>query len=101
MIPKLANSSLFQNDYKKYQQRILAVTNLDLQKSLTETLVRLKEQVMYIDRDHEQIFLTGKMPGDVTERRTIVGAIKRDLDTKLKAWEDSQHFTPAPRPNEE
>lgn len=101
MIPKLATSSLFLEDYKKYQQRILAVTNPDLQKDLTDSLVRLREQIMYIDRDHEQILITGKMPGDVTERRTIVGAIKRELDTRLKAWEDSQHFTPAPRPNEE
>ena len=101
MIPKLTNSTHFIEDYKRYQQRILAVTDVNLQKELTDSLVRLKEQVSYVDRDHEQILLTGKMPGDVGERRMRIGTIKKNLDEKLAAWEACQLVTPAPLPNEE
>lgn len=101
MIPKLTSNPLFVEDYKRYQQRILAITDINLQKELTDSLVRLKEQVSYVDRDHEQILLTGKMPGDITERRTTIGLIKKNLDQRLVDWESAQMVTPAPRPNEE
>jgi len=101
MIPKLTSNPHFIEDYKKYQKRILAVTDVNLQKELTDSLLRLKEQVSYVDRDHEQILLTGKMPGDINDRRTKISSIKKHLDERLVAWESIQAIKPALHPNEE
>lgn len=101
MIPKIASSNRFTEDYKRYQQRILAVKDESLQKELTDLLVKLKEQVQYLDRSHEQILFTKKIPGDVADHREGVIRYKKALDTRLSAWEQSQQITPALRPNEE
>ncbi len=101
MIPKIASSSRFTEDYKKYQQRILAVTDENLQKELTDLLLKLREQVQYLDRGHEQILFTGKIPSEVNDHREGVLRFKKSLDTRLSAWEQSQHVKPALRPNVE
>lgn len=101
MIPKIANSNRFTEDYKRYQQRILAVTDENLQKELTGLLVKMREQVQYLDRSHEQILFTGKVPSDVSDHREGVIRYKKSLDHRLEAWEKAQLIKPALRPNEE
>lgn len=99
MIPKLQANSRFTEDYKTYQQRILAVKDANLQKELTDLLLKLREQVQYVDRSHEQIFITGRVPVDVADHRAGVIRYKKTLDTRLSAYEKAQMVKPGPHPN--
>lgn len=99
MIPKLQNSQRFLNDYKNYQEKILKVTDNDLNKELTALLIKLKETVMYIDRSHEQIFITGRISEDISDLKSNIINIKKTLDQKLLLW-NHKNFKPEPRSTE-
>jgi glutaredoxin 2 len=90
MIPKLQQSDRFITDYKNYQQQISEVTDPTLQKELVDALLKLKEHVQFLDRSHEQVFMTGKMPSEVTDLRSDVSRYKQILDRKLADWKHRQ-----------
>lgn len=87
MIPKIQTSKQFVEDYKQYQERILKISDLPIQKELAGILVQLKEQVSYIDRSHESMFITGRINSDVSDLRSNLITIKKNLDQKLTHWE--------------
>jgi hypothetical protein len=100
MIPKLQNSKKFLDDFAQYQERIKKIDDTELKNQLTGLLVKLKEQVIYIDRSHESLLLTGRISDDVNDQRTNLAAIKKSLDQKLSMYERSK-IMPAPLPNVE
>lgn len=87
MIPKLQNSKKFTDDYQQYQERIKKITDPKIQSELTSLLVQLKEQVMYIDRSHDSMFITGRVNGDLADQRATLISIKKNLDNKLSRVE--------------
>ena len=89
MIPKIQTSKQFLADFKQYQERILKVTDPTVQKDLINSLMQLKEQVSYIDRSHESMFITGRINSDVSDLRLNLVSIKKNLDQKLTRWERS------------
>jgi hypothetical protein len=90
MIQKIQNSERFRNEYKKYQERIAKVTHEPLQQKLTEALLKLREQVVFLDRQHEQIYVSYRIPADVQETRNNISQIRKILEEKLAAWENGQ-----------
>lgn len=101
MIPKLQYDDRIQNDILQYQDKISAVTDTILQAELVETLLKLKDQIVYLDQYHEQIFVTGRVPSEIPEIRSKVAKYRKDLDQKLAHWKQYQLITPALRPNGE
>jgi aspartyl/asparaginyl beta-hydroxylase (cupin superfamily) len=98
----IQNSPRFIEDYENYQKRISQVTDENLKNQLTDTLVKLKEHIQYIDRSHEQIFFTGKIPTDeIAENRNQVADYKKQLDSRLLAWEQERFLKPGLHPNAE
>lgn len=87
MIPKLQTSQRFLDDYRQYQERIKKVTDSKIQTELTKLLVELKEQVTYVDRSHESMFITGRVTSEITDLRSTIITIKKNLDQKLSRWE--------------
>jgi hypothetical protein len=87
MIPKIQNSQRFTDDYKNYQERIIKISDPIAQKELINLLVQLKEQVSYIDRSHESMFITGRINSEVSDLRSNLMTIKKSLDQKLTHWE--------------
>jgi hypothetical protein len=87
MIPKIQNSQRFKDDYKNYQERIIKISNSLAQKELTDLLVKLKEQVTYIDRSHDSMLITGRISSEVSDLRSNLITIKKSLDQKLVHWE--------------
>jgi hypothetical protein len=100
MIPQLQSNKKFIDDYKNYQKRINEVTDPNLQRKMTDLLLQLKEQVSYIDRSHQQMFVTGRISTEISELRANLITIKKDLDQKLHDWDKSK-FRPAPLPSVE
>jgi len=87
MIPKIQNSQRFIDDYKNYQERIIKISNQSAQQELTDLLVKLKEQVSYIDRSHDSMMITGRISSEVSDLRSNLITIKKSLDQKLVHWE--------------
>ena len=90
MIPKIQNSQRFKDDYKNYQERIIKISEPAAQKELTDLLVKLKEQAVYIDRSHDSMLITGRISSDVSDLRSNLMTIKKTLDQKLVHWERTQ-----------
>jgi hypothetical protein len=90
MIQKIQNSERFKKEYKQFQDRISKVTNESLQKKLTEMLLNLKEQIMFLDRQHEQVYVSFRIPTDVQETRSSISQIRKSLEDKLTTWESGQ-----------
>ena len=101
MIPKLSNSSRFVEDYKNLQKRIAAVNDADLQRQLTEGLLKIKDLVGFIDRAHEQMFISGQAPSDTKEFRESISKQRKSLENKLVEFEKRRAVTPVPLPSEE
>lgn len=102
MIPKLATNPRYLEDCRRYQERIDSVTDAASREALEKLFKKLKEQVSYIDRSHDQLILTGRMGDDVTDIRSNIVSIKKTLDTKLDQIERSKFAVkPAPLPNVE
>ena len=90
MIPKIQNSQRFKDDYKNYQERIIKISEPTAQKELTDLLVKLREQAIYIDRSHDSMMITGRISSDVSDLRSNLITIKKSLDQKLAHWERIQ-----------
>jgi hypothetical protein len=102
MIPTLQTNKKFLEDYRNYQEKISKIEDSSLQKELADLLLRLKEQVGYIDRNHEQLLISGRIPTEIGDIRTNIISIKKSLDSKISNWERSKYIVkPAPLPNEE
>lgn len=101
MIPTLRTNKRILDDYKKYQEDIDAITDPALKKELTTLLLKLKDQVGHIDRNHEQLLISGRIPTEIGDIRTNIISIKKSLDSKIDIWKRSQFgLKPVPRPNE-
>ena len=98
----IQNSQRFIEDYENYQKRISQITDENLKNQLTDTFVKLKEHIQYIDRTHEQIFFTGKIATDeIAENRNQVAEYKKQLDSRLLAWDQERFLKPELHPNAE
>jgi hypothetical protein len=102
MIPTLQTNKKFLEDYRNYQEKISKIEDSSLQKELADLLLRLKEQVGYIDRNHDQLLISGRIPTEIGDIRNNIISIKKSLDSKISNWERSKYIVkPALRPNEE
>ena len=103
MIPKIQNSQRFKEDYNNFQRQINEINNdEELKKELTDALVQLKNNVGYIDRCHDQMFINGKISSEVSELREEVARLKTLLEQKLASYQRLHSaITPAPHPNVE
>lgn len=99
MIPKLQNNQRFINDLKNYQLLIDQITDNVFKKETEQLLVALKEQVLYVDRSHEQMLITGRISSDLSDYRSKIIEIKKNLDRKIAAWQRQAAVKPEPRPN--
>ena len=102
MIPTLRTDKRILEDYKRYQEAIDQITDQSLKDEMSGLLRKLKEQVGHIDRNHEQLLISGRIPTEVGDIRTNIISIKKSLDSKIDMWNRSKFIVkPALHPNEE
>lgn len=102
MIPTLRTSKAILDDFKKYQTAIDEITDPSLKTEMTDLLLKLKEQVGHVDRNHEQLLVSGRIPAEIGDIRSAIVSIKKSLDSKIDAWNKSKFIVkPELRPNEE
>jgi len=102
MIPTLRTNKAILDDLKNYQESIDQITDEVLKAELSGLLRSLKEQVGHIDRNHEQLLISGRIPTEIGDIRSTIISIKKSLDSKIDIWKRSNFgVKPALRPNEE
>jgi hypothetical protein len=90
MIPRIQNSERFLQEYKTFQKRISAVADEDLKNRLVSSLLELRDQIVYLDRQHESLYTSSRMPSDVGDTRNKIFEIRKNLENLLNSWERSQ-----------
>ena len=102
MIPKIQNSQRFIEDYNNFQKKISEIDDNDyLKRELTDALSQLKNNVIYIDRCHDQMMINARVSPEVSEIREEIIKIKSLLEQKLSVYQRSKSIKPELRPNEE
>lgn len=102
MIPKIQNSQRFVEDYNNFQKQINEIDDNDyLKKELTDKLSQLKNNVIYIDRCHDQMMINARISPEVSEIREEIIKIKSLLEQKLSVYQRNKPIKPELRPNEE
>ena len=87
MIASLLNSNKFKEDYKTLQKRIAEIKSESAQTELFDHLKKLKENVGYIDRCHEQMLISGKISTEISEIREKISYHRRALEQRLSHYE--------------
>lgn len=102
MIPTLRTNKAILDDFKKYQEAIDKIDDDALKAELSSQLRQLREQVGHIDRNHEQLLISGRIPTEIGDIRTTIISIKKSMDSKIDIWNKSKFAVkPEPHPNEE
>jgi len=92
----------FIEDFNRYAKDISDITDQSLRSELNILLGRLKEQVGYIDKNHQQLLVSGRIPTEITDIRANIISIKKSLDSKIDMWKRSKFIVkPGLLPNEE
>lgn len=90
MMQTIQSSERFKKEYLDFQERISKVTDGILQQNLTTKLTTLKELVMYLDRQHETLFVSNKLGSDVKETRDEIVSVRKQISESLANWERAQ-----------
>lgn len=87
MLKRLQDSEEFKNDYKKYQKAISEIKNTQLQNDCVELLKELRSAVHWVDSIHDQMYITHRLPTDVSEARNKIAHARKQLDQKINAYQ--------------
>ena len=90
MMQTIQSSERFKKEYLDFQERISKVADGVLQQDLTTKLTTLKELVMDLDRQHETLFVSNKLGGDVKETRDEIVSVRKQISESLSNWERAQ-----------
>jgi hypothetical protein len=87
MIASLLNSDKFKEDYKNLQKRIADIPEKSIQDELFDHLKKLKENVGFIDRGHEQMLISGKISSEISDIREKISFHRKTLEQRLSHFE--------------
>jgi flagellar biosynthesis chaperone FliJ len=87
----LFDSPQFKSDYKKYQEEIKQISNEEKKNELTKLLIEFVEQVKLIDRYHNELQLSNRIPTAISEARSSLASCKKKLDQKLLIYKQNNN----------
>lgn len=87
MIASLLNSDRFKEDYKNLQKRIADIPEKSIQDELFDHLKKLKDNVGFIDRCHEQMLISGKISSEISDIREKISFHRKALEQRLSHFE--------------
>ncbi len=89
MMQTIQSSERFKTEYENFRSRIAKITDDAYQKDLTSKLLKLKELVIYLDRQHETLMVSNKL-GDVSDTRSEIISVRKSIIESLENWEKAQ-----------
>lgn len=90
MMQTIQSSERFKKEYLNFQERISNVADGILKQDLITKLTTLKELVMYLDRQHETLFVSNKLGNDIKETRDEIVSVRKQISESLSNWERAQ-----------
>jgi hypothetical protein len=80
----LYKSEKFQKEYQEYMRQIEEIALPAVRQRAETLLANLVGEVKFLDRQHEEMFVTNKLPMRLGESKSKLMEIRRDLTKLLK-----------------
>jgi len=80
----LYKSEKFQKEYQEYMRQIEEISMPAVRQRAETLLANLVGEVKFLDRQHEEMFVTNKLPMRLGESKSKLMEIRRDLTKLLK-----------------
>jgi hypothetical protein len=89
MLQAIQKSNRFKNEYTKYHEAISKMPDGQFKDDTNKLLSKLVMEVRRLDELHAEMVYTKQMSSLGTELRDRITAIRRQLDNKLKDWDEA------------
>lgn len=86
----LEKSSRFQEDYTRYQSAIAEMPEGDFKQDVNQLLKKLVGEIKKLDSMHMEMVYTRQLPSMGTDMKQEITIIRRQLETKIKDWNESK-----------
>jgi hypothetical protein len=86
----LEKSSRFQEDYTRYQSAIAEMPEGDFKQDVNQLLKKLVGEIKKLDSMHMEMVYTRQLPSMGTDMKQEITAIRRQLEIKIKDWNESK-----------
>lgn len=81
---ELYKSQKFQQEYADYRNQIDTILLIDVRQRAETLLATLVGEVKFIDKQHEELFVTNRLPVRLGESKSKIIQIRKDLEKLLK-----------------
>ena len=86
----LEKSSRFQEDYTRYQSIIAEMAEGDFKQDVSQLLKRLVGEIKKLDSMHMEMVYTRQLPSMGGDMKQGITAIRRQLENKIKDYQQSK-----------
>jgi len=80
----LYNSERFQREYANYRSRIDELATPSVRQRAENLLANLVGEVKFLDKQHEEMFVSNKLPVRLNESKSKIQNTRRELERLLK-----------------
>jgi hypothetical protein len=80
----LYNSERFQREYANYRSRIDEISTPSTRQRAETLLANLVGEVKFLDKQHEEILISNRLPVRLNESTSKIQDIRKDLERLLK-----------------
>lgn len=85
----ISKSQRFQQEREKFRSQIDHLTTPAMRQKAENLLSKLDNEVKYLDGQHDEMFITNKLPVRLDEVKSKIQEIRRELDRLLR---DTQYL---------
>jgi hypothetical protein len=86
----LEKSSRFREDYARYQSIIAEIPEGDFKQDVSQLLKKLVGEIKKLDSMHMEMVYTRQLPSMGGDMKQEITAIRRQLETKIKDYQQSK-----------
>lgn len=86
----LEKSSRFQEDYNRYQSIIAEMPESNFKQDVSQLLKKLVGEIKKLDSMHMEMVYTRQLPSMGSDMKQEIAAIRRQLETKIKDFQQSK-----------
>lgn len=90
---ELYKSQRFQQEYTDYRNQISVISVPDVCQRAENLLAKLVGEVKFLDKQHEEMVVTNKLPMRLTESKSKIKEIRKELDILLKDFNSIKPYS--------
>lgn len=85
----IEKSSTFQQEYKKFNEQIASITNVEFRQECEGLLKNLLMEVRKLDTLHVDLTPNNRLPSGTTDSRYTIAETRKILVNKLRDWREA------------